>query len=249
MGGRRTYRTKALVLDTTKLGEQDLIVTLLADSGAQLRAVAKGARKPGGRLAARSELFCETDFLIAKGRSLDVVAEASSVNPHEGLRGDLLKVSCASAICEIARLTCYEDAEDPFLYRICSAALTAAEQAQSESGLLMLVAGYAFKVLAHSGWWPQLDSCVACGDPAVAWFSASAGGLLCESCARDVAGAQELTPGELGWLRSLLGSTFQRLAAGEAPLGVAALMANLAHVWAATQLDARLRAFEFFLSV
>ena len=76
MGGRRTYRTKALVLDTTKLGEQDLIVTLLAESGAQLRAVAKGARKPGGRLAARSELFCETDFLIAKGRSHDVVAEA-----------------------------------------------------------------------------------------------------------------------------------------------------------------------------
>ena len=46
MAGRRTKRTRALVLDTTKLGEQDLILTLLGETGVQLRAVAKGARKP-----------------------------------------------------------------------------------------------------------------------------------------------------------------------------------------------------------
>ena len=57
MGGRRTYHVRACVLDRTKLGETDLILTLLADDGRQLRAVAKGARKPGGRLAARMELF------------------------------------------------------------------------------------------------------------------------------------------------------------------------------------------------
>ena len=85
MAARRTYRTKAIVLDTTKLAEQDLILTMLAASGAQVRAVAKGARKPGGRLAARAELFCESDFLIAEGKSLGIVSEASTVDPHEGI--------------------------------------------------------------------------------------------------------------------------------------------------------------------
>ena len=84
MAGRRTYRTRAIVLDRTKLAEQDLILTLLSADGSQVRAVAKGARKPGGRLAARVELFCETDFLLAAGRSLDVVSEASLVEPHAG---------------------------------------------------------------------------------------------------------------------------------------------------------------------
>ena len=61
MAARRTRRIKALVLDRTKLGEQDLILTCLTDTGEELRAVAKGARKPGGRLAARTELFSESE--------------------------------------------------------------------------------------------------------------------------------------------------------------------------------------------
>ena len=55
MAGSRTYRTKAIVLDKTKLKETDLILTLVGESGRQIRAVAKGARKPGSRLAARCE--------------------------------------------------------------------------------------------------------------------------------------------------------------------------------------------------
>ena len=71
MAGSRTYRTKVLVLDKTKLKETDLILTMLDERGRQVRAVAKGARKPGGRLAARCELFCTVDMLLAHGRSLD----------------------------------------------------------------------------------------------------------------------------------------------------------------------------------
>ena len=68
MAGSRTYRTKAIVLDKTKLKETDLILTLVGESGRQIRAVAKGARKPGSRLAARCELCCEVDVLLAHGR-------------------------------------------------------------------------------------------------------------------------------------------------------------------------------------
>ena len=56
MAGGRTYRERALVLDKTKLHETDLIYTLLAENGRQVRAVGKGARKPGSRLAARCEV-------------------------------------------------------------------------------------------------------------------------------------------------------------------------------------------------
>ena len=76
MAGSRTYRTKVLVLDKTKLKETDLILTMLDERGRQVRAVAKGARKPGGRLAARCEMFCTVDLLLAHGRSLDVVSQA-----------------------------------------------------------------------------------------------------------------------------------------------------------------------------
>ena len=117
MAGRRTYRTRAIVLDRTKLAEQDLILTLLSADGSQLRAVAKGARKPGGRLAARAELFCETDFLLAAGRSLDVVSEAattrasrrrapsprSRASPASRTRRTASSIPSARARCEPAR--------------------------------------------------------------------------------------------------------------------------------------------------
>lgn len=249
MAGRRSYHTKAVVLDTTKLAEQDLILTMLGETGVQVRAVAKGARKPGGRLAARSELFCESDFLLVVGRSLDVVSEASVIDAHATMRGDLDRVSAASAICEVARLTCYEDAQDPFLFPICSRALTACEQAADLDHLRVVVAAYVFKVLAHGGWRPELDGCVACGDEDVSWFSAHAGGVLCESCVRDVPGAVRLVPGELDWLRALIGLTFDQLLASEPDERIARRLATHAKAWAETQLDVRLRGLEFLMGL
>lgn len=249
MAGRRTYRTRAIVCDRTKLGETDLILTLLTASGAQARAVAKGARKPGGRLAARVELFCETDFLLAAGRSLDVVGEAAVVDAHAALRGDYERVAAASAVCEVARLTCYEDAEDPYLYPIASRALAACGQAHDQPHLDLVVAAYVMKALAHGGWRPDLASCVACGDASVAYFSSAAGGLLCASCAHEVAGAEEVGAGQVAWLRALLGSTFDELLASQVDAQTALFLLGTCHSWAATHLDARLRALEFCLSL
>ena len=249
MAGRRTYRTRAIVLDRTKLAEQDLILTLLAADGSQVRAVAKGARKPGGRLAARVELFCETDFLLAAGRSLDVVSEAQTVEPHAALRGDYERVAAASAVAEVARLTCYEDAPDGFLHPICSRALRACEEAADRAHLDLVVAAYAMKVLAHGGWRPELAGCCACGDQDVSYFSAAAGGVLCASCAREVAGARELSRSEVSWLRALLSLTFDELLAAQIDAETAVALLGTAHVWAATHLDARLRATEFYLGV
>jgi DNA repair protein RecO (recombination protein O) len=249
MAASRTFRIRAIVLSRTKLGETDLILTLLSQDGSQVRAVAKGARKPGGRLAARCELFCESDFLIARGRTLGIVSEAALVDAHDAIRGDLDRVSAASAICEIASLSCFEDATDPFLFPITQRALLACEQAEDVAHLDLACAAYAFKVLAHGGWRPELSVCIECGDPAPTRFSVVAGGLLCESCSRDVEGAEDVTPSQIAWLRALLGLTFDELLGTEIQDTDAAWLASLAHSWASTHLDARLRAWEFMLSV
>lgn len=249
MAGSKTYRTRAIVLDHTKLREQDLILTMLAQSGTQVRAVAKGARKPGGRLASRTDLFSESDFLLVHGRNLDIVSEAELLEPHQTLRGDLERVSAASALCEVARLTCYEEVEDPFLYPILSRALRATEEASDQEHLDVVVAAYTFKVLAHSGWRPELSSCIACGDEQISRFSVGAGGVLCESCAKDIPGAEPITQVQVAWIRALIGSTFDDLLNAGIDLDTSTYLVGLAHRWAATHLEARLRAFEFLLSL
>ena len=248
MAGKGTYRAVCIVLDKTKLGEKDLILTLLANSGRQVRAVAKGARKPGSRLAARCELFCTVDLLLARGKNLDVVSQAELVEAPLGSQPAYELVSAASAVAEVARLESFEGVDDPFVYAITSAALNTLPRLD-RAHLDLIVAAYAFKLLSHMGYRPELGECVLCGDPEPTFFSASAGGLVCSSCAATVPGAQALEPEQAAWLRALIGLTFNELEAAEVDPAMAHELLSLAHTWAATHLDARLRAMEFMLGL
>ena len=149
MAGSRTYRTKVLVLDKTKLKETDLILTMLDERGRQVRAVAKGARKPGGRLAARCELFCTVDMLLAHGRSLDVVSQAELMEAPLGAAPDYETTCAASAIAEVARVCSFEDAEDPFTFAITQRALALVGSGLDTAHMDLLVAAFVFKLLSH----------------------------------------------------------------------------------------------------
>lgn len=243
MAATRTYPAQAIVLHQTKLGETDLILTLLASDGAQIRAVAKGARKGGGRFAARVGLFSETKFLLAKGKSLDIVQEAQLVDAHASLRYEPEKMLAASEIAELAQVMSYEDMVDPFVYAITGKALATLEEVQDNPHLDLLVGAYVWKMLAHGGWRPELAACISCGDADPAFFSSESGGLLCSSCVRDVAGAHEVSANTRAWLRALLVRTFAELIKDEIDSATSNVLFDLAREWAETQLDVRLRSF------
>ena len=252
MTASRTYLTRAIVLGKTKLKETDLIYTLLDEGGREVRAVGKGARKPGSRLAARCEIGCEVDMLLARGRSLDVVAEARLLAAPLGSAPTMELLSAASAIADVCRACIFEDAEDPFVFAITARALEVlggmgGEQDGPRQDLL--VAAYIMKLLAHIGYRPDYRGCVLCGDADVTYFSATAGGLLCASCASSVAGAEAVDATVVGWLRSLMTLRLDELAAAPIDPMTATFLLALAHVWAATHLDVRLRGLEFMLGV
>ena len=237
MAGSRTYRTKVLVLDKTKLKETDLILTMLDERGRQVRAVAKGARKPGGRLAARCELFC----------TVDVVSQAELMEAPLGAAPDYETTCAASAIVEVARVCSFEDAEDPFTFAITQRALALVGSGIDAAHMDLLVAAYVFKLLSHVGYRPDFSACVLCGDPMLSYFSPQAGGLMCGSCASSVPGAELVSTGEVAWLRALMSMTFDALMAERIDPHTAAFLLGLSHVWAATHTDQRLPAMEFML--
>ncbi|MDO4537432.1 MAG: DNA repair protein RecO [Coriobacteriales bacterium] len=249
MQRRVPQRRRGIVLDRTKLKEQDAILTMLAENGELVQAVAKGARKPGSRLAARTEIICDVDLVLSVGRGLAIVNEAQIVDAHADVRADLDKLSCASAVCEVARLTTYEDVEDRFLFAILSRTLTAVGEASDRNHLNLVLAAYVFKVLSHAGWRPELDACIACGEPSVSRFFVAGGGVICESCARDVAGARPISAQQLSWVAALVSSTFDTLVSCECDHSTASYLLHLAHEWAATHLEQRLRAYEFYVGL
>jgi DNA repair protein RecO (recombination protein O) len=199
-----SYPLRALVLRKTKLGETDLILTLLAADGRQVRAVAKGARKPGSRLGARTEPFTVLDLLLHSGRNLDILTEAETVSSHDGIRSDYDRATAASVVADVLDKISVEGQVEPQLFDMTLVTLDVMETAPVES-LDMLVLAFLLKALAMHGYRPSLDACAACGAALTddIRFSVEAGGVVCGHCGGGTGGVM-MSPAVRSLLAALL---------------------------------------------
>jgi DNA repair protein RecO (recombination protein O) len=178
-----TRRVRALSLKKTKLGESDLIVTLLAEDGCQIRAVAKGSRKPGSRFGARVEPFSVVDLLLHGGRTLDIITDAETAVSHAPLRADYDRSQAGSVVVDFLDKVSVECQAEDRLFGLACATLDAMEAAGTGE-LLCLVDAFLLKGMAMHGYRPQFDACVGCGAPASGSerFALESGGPVCDGC-------------------------------------------------------------------
>ena len=151
-----SYKTKALVLKKTKLGETDLVITLLDEEGIQRRAVAKGARKPGSFLAARLELYMLVEAQFSTGRSLDIVTDARILETHAACRSDIEHSAAAAVVVELAEKATAQYNTEPLLYAMTVAALEQIGSAQG-TAFVMISLACVLKICAALGVRPDAD--------------------------------------------------------------------------------------------
>lgn len=248
----KTYRTRALVLKKAKLGEKDLIVTLLSEDGSLIRAVAKGARKPGGSHAARAELFTPLAALLAEGRSLDVLCEARREQGVASVELSLEQSACCAAVAELITLVAQEGLAQRRLYELARASFDALGGSDGAAALLLCAAAL-WKVTAQAGFRPALDSCAVCGASLQGVgkqrevpFSALEGGALCDGCRnRPDAAPQDGTV--LAWCSYVLGARYADIAAQPDPSAATALI-SLLQSWTSVHMGRRLKAIDFLFS-
>ena len=244
------------MLKKTKLGEADLIVTLLAEDGQQLRVVAKGARKPRSSFASRLELYSVVDVLCAKGRSLDIAKEARLVESNERLRRDLEHAAAAAPMAELLDRVTQAGLENPRLFALTQAAfahLCACSVGQAPA----LTAAHLLKTLAFCGFRPCLHVCVHCGgpvlfpsDPSVSptvWFSPAEGGVLCPAC-RSSADAVPVSGDVIAWTGFFLGSTFEEVKESGADPSAAFAVLGVCRQWVREHVGAHLKSLDFLFA-
>jgi len=147
------------------LGEADRLVTILTPEYGLIRAVAPGARKQNSKLAGRSSLFVVNDLMLAKGRSLDKITQAETLETYPGLSKDLSKLAASQYLAEL--VLCYALSEQPQeeLYELLNEHLRRLEQLPSTSdelGLSSVLAHLShgiFHLLALAGIAPQVQVC------------------------------------------------------------------------------------------
>lgn len=242
-----TYPVRALVLRKTKLGEADLIVTLLAADGRQVRAVAKGVRKTRSKLGARVEPFTVVDLMLATGRNLEIVSEAQTVASHDAIRADYDRTSAAAVVTDVLDKVSQEGQTQPQVFEMALVTLDAIETAPVAS-LRALVVAFLLKSLAMHGYRPSLDACAACAceDDDAHLFSVSTGGVLCRDCGDTDPGALPISRGARAALRALMRARMAEVPALGIPTELEVELMRLVLPYVAYHVPARLKALEMF---
>lgn len=184
MGTPRNYQTQAIIIKQTKLGEADRIVTMYTPGLGKLKAVAKGACRPGSKLGGNVAPLTHSLMMLARGRNLDIVTQSQTIDGFIALKNDLWRASCGIYILELIDSFTVENNENRPLFDLLLDTLHRLCQVDNSESVLR----YSELQLLHLlGYRPQLHQCVSCNSPlkpVVNFFSSSQGGILCPRCSR-----------------------------------------------------------------
>ena len=111
------YRDVGVVLRTYRLGEADKIVVLMTAEHGKVRAVAKGVRKTRSKFGARLEPMSHVRLMLYRGRDLDVINQADSVEPLAPLLSSLDRASQGMAAIEAVDQLAIDREPNPRLYQ------------------------------------------------------------------------------------------------------------------------------------
>ena len=185
----RTYRAVGLTLRKTAASEADLIASLYTREHGKLDVLARGARRLTSRLIGHFEPLTLLRLSIARGRSLDIVAEAEVVNSFADVKSDYASVARGLHIVELIDGFSAESASNPQILELALQTLdTIGKQPDGANDDLYVdlpIRYFELQLLMLSGFLPELYRCVECGDelePERHRYAAGAGGALCLDC-------------------------------------------------------------------
>ena len=166
----RTYKATGINLKGMPIGESDRLLTVLTREFGLIRAVAPGARKHESSLRGRSGLFVVNHLLIAKGRNLDKIIQAESIESYTGLSQDLRKLTAGQYLAELVLHQALSHQPQEDLFALLNEQLRWLEQLPA-SAILPYLSYAMFRLLALAGVAPQVHECCITQQPILPNFS------------------------------------------------------------------------------
>ncbi len=169
----RTYKAVGINLKSMPLGESDRLLTILTQELGLIRAVASGARKHNSKLGGRSGLFVVNELLLAKGRSLDKITQAETIESYPGLSQDLGKLAASQYLAEMILAQALSEQPQAELFCLLNEHLSRLERLPNNSATLVLahLSHAVFHLLALAGITPQVQVCCVTQRPVTPDFT------------------------------------------------------------------------------
>lgn len=219
------YNTLAIVIRRLNYGETDKIITLYSREHGRIPAIAKGARKAISRLSGATEVLTCTQFQLATGKSMEIVAQCEVQESFTMLRQNLSKLAHGLYFADLIDHVVEDREPNPVLFDLLLAGL---KLVQALADPELAARWFELQLLADLGYAPQLADCGICHEALpgiypedeVYALSASSGSALCPRHAHPgvyedhtgltwpamafLTALEAITPGDLSSLASIM---------------------------------------------
>ncbi|PID57570.1 DNA repair protein RecO [candidate division KSB3 bacterium] len=229
-------RIDAIVINASKLGEADKIVTFFSKDYGKIQGIARGIRKIRSKYSGKLELFNRVAVIFFhKAGHLErhsgqtdppllKITQVDMVEAFTRLHDDFHKIVAASCLAELINkgFEKYDNSHKPVYGLLCETL----RQIEHGQDIRMLLPAFEVKILAHLGYTPVLDRCIHCGklrtrptasqqnavpEQHLPAFHLAQGGILCPRCKRLKKGAVNLNPQSIECLQHFLETRISQL--------------------------------------
>ena len=180
------YVTEAINLKSYTLNDADKIMVMYSKDNGLIKGVAKGIKKPKSKLGARMDLLVANSLQLLKGRSMDTIIQAQTLNNFRKSREDIDKLVYSSYISELVmNFGEGSEAVSKEVYELLYKALNRVADARDKKEALIAVIKFQLKILLIMGFCVELDTCLCCREQVLEedmYFSSSMGGIVCKEC-------------------------------------------------------------------
>lgn len=164
------------------MGESDRLITILTSDLGLIRAFAPNALKFKSKNLSSTQLMSYSRLVIYKSRDTYKINDAKTIELFYNLRSDLMALSLASYICELAiALSPQDEKADDFLKIVLNCLYFLSEKKQPYN---IIKAIAELKICQYAGYMPNIAACCKCGKSNVenANLDALNGIIYCDDC-------------------------------------------------------------------
>lgn len=183
------YHTTGFVLSCRDHQEADRRYTAYTTDYGKIDFLARGGHKPLAKLTPHLDSLAEVRLLIVFGKTFMTVAGVDRMRSFPQLSNQLSLLSLAKAGLHLVDLGTKEQEQDPAVYELIQTWLDFLNQQKdvSPERAAFLLGSFMWKLMATTGYQPELYRCLSCRRPversSYRWHGLK-GGVVCETCVR-----------------------------------------------------------------
>lgn len=177
------YKTEGIVLKSMEYEEADKIVTIYTKNYGKIAAIAKGVRKTKSKFGSSLEILTHSNFLIYKGRNLDIVSQTEILESFFSTSKEVIKFAFAANCIEVVNRLTEEREINIGLFNLLKEVLHYLKESNDPK---LLSLSFKWQTMSILGYRPSLNHCCRCNksteDQKEMYFNIREGGLVCNNC-------------------------------------------------------------------